>query len=1270
MKTNMGGFSAEKGFFRGADGVPGGGGTGGKKDDENVSDDKNAELSDGVDDGEKDSIHKDQEPPINLFKQLKENLKKIDQLFVEYELDEARKLLIESLKLTQDYQSHITEEQQATLNMFINIIREKAEQYDSNFFEEKGKENLEKKTETSLEKQERHEVLLERMEKQFAGIKKYLQITKELGVDLTEKETKDLASDLKDVFFEFIDPKAKKRIRGEISSQISFKSEKLKQLGLSEAEKSILRNEIADLEASLQDPFTFIAESGFTSEQLQLIRQQYENYFQEIEQFRGNNNPNEEQKLNRAKKILESNEFLDFMRQLKKLASDSKTMDKGELKNKYVNLMAKWTDLGVRPRIFADISSLSYQTPDGQTISGEALYEQYKDLIKICLDLEGKLAETEGEFKIFNFRQIADEIMERQLDLFRFGDRRNPANQLDEKRDALDKAFKYWAFGVGSIFNNEHVVSEAISSTDTFDISLDKIDLEKKKMLLKDIFEFFKRIHDGRSDEANNQKATLVREVEEVLGLNRNSAEKWIVEAYKKVGKIEIERLEIKAELQTFFMDDKMQTTAAAAGNRAELQNNLDSYLVGRNELLLATTYHPEYGWLVRKLIEDLQAIASLRTESSLAEVVVKRLVKKQNLYAFSPGESNQDGFDYIEVMQRVTSQPQDVKAAEEAGIPVAEYLKEKLESMGETVVYLPDYQNKLINYNSFAHSEKGRGNLQTAMDVLISRMVADPQLKEMLDSLGEENLEKAKMFTSRLFTIFDSLSIILTEKQKNTTTRAHNGSIEDIDRISLMDPEAAMVHRMFRYSGNYSEATAEILALMSPVNAEHNLYVGAKVNKDFPTEQTFVYSELDGQGRPQRLRPVNPDYVYQLGKEGDKLNKKYVRADAMQLATAQRMQWEFYEQLFPTIAKMPLIRRRGFLEPLGFSTNQLIFLNPSEWERGETTERIWDYTNGSTDLNGNIVDKKGNIVGPINSVDGILNPKKEYVTELQHYNTAEKEGFLGVLERMYAATSSGGRLSTEQLFSSNKSILHDWFKAWGRIKMYPSPVVRDAFVPMTYLMIRRAVSALECVSGFSANFDEAQEAWEEVILTLESNLRDGGGLGSYAPQIATVINLLCSEPVYKILDPGENDGPKFERISRFKFEELDRGDYKAEAYRDLENKVPVGPKPGDFAPIENRRSERANYAISKYLYELVLKTRPYVKIPRPNFDWRPLTGKRKERLSWEVIKEQLKGSIGDFSRLKSQLERSLQGKSGGIDRGSIITRKGDPLVQIKEDKK
>lgn len=1270
MNTNINNsFSPERGFFRDADTGAGGGG-GGKKDDEN-KDGENKESLDVID-----------QLGIN-FREIVSLMRKKDPLG-------AIDLLKKSRELIKNYQPD-SEEKLAALKWFFKEfkLKEKALYYLSDDLDEPASEEqkpekktetssekptseerkFEKKPENSAEKQERHQVLLERIENYFVGINKYLQVSKELGIDLTDDEIKGLISDLDLVFDEFIDPAVKTKIRKEISSKISSRSERIAQDDVPDSEKSILRSEIDELNASLQNPFTFISRSEFSNEQLDLIKKEYEKYCSEIKQFLGTKTPNEEQRIERAKKILESAEYINFIKELKKLSDESKNLSEDDLRKRYVDLMAGWPKLGIRPRIFYDVADLNYQSLSGERVSGEEVYKQYKESEKFRLNLERKLAEVDGEFKTFNFREVADEIMRRQLDLFRFQDRRNPSNQRDDRRDYLDRVFKYWAFG--SVFNNEHVVAEAISSVDMFSVSLDRIEAEAKQILFKKIFEFFKLIYESQSHEAANQKNSVINEVASTIGLSRENAEKWIVEAYKKVGRVELERLEIKVELQTFFMDNVMQINQAAAGDRSQLQNCLESYLVGRNELLAASTYHPEYGWLVRKLLEDLQAIAVLRTglgktEKKPAEVVVKRLVRKQNLYAFSPGETGTSKFDYVEVLQRVISQPQDDDVAIAAGMPVAEYLKQKLEDMGETVVYLPDYQNNLINYENFSHSEKGRANLSTAINVLISQMENDPELKNKLDSMGKENLEKAKMFTSRLFTIFDSLGIILTEKQKNTTTRSHNGSIEDVDRISLADPEASMVHRTFRYPGNYSEPTAEILAIMSPVSAEHNLYSNIQPNKSFMPEQSYVYSELNNQGQPRELRPVHPDYIYQLGKEGDKKNGKYLRADAMQLATVQRIHWDYYEQLFPIINEMPLVRRRGFLEPLGFSTNQIIFLNQSEWERVRKAETIWDYTNGT-------VDRRGNVIKQIKNLDDILKPKKEYVTELQHYNTAEKNGFLGILERMYAVTSQGGRLSTEQLFSSNKSILHDWFTAWGRIKMYPSPVVRDAFVPLTYLMIRRAIVNLECVSGDTANLDEIQDAWEELINTLESNLRDGGGLDSYGAEIATVINLLCNKPVYKIVYPN-NGGKQYERIRRFNFEKLGRGDYKAEEYRHLREEV--GPKSGDFQPVQSRRSQKINYAISKFLYELVLKTKPYVKVPRPVIRWNAFTGKRREAyltsdgINWKLIEDQLRGLVGDYSHLKNQLERTLRGEKGGISTGPIVSRKGDPLVQVKEDKK
>lgn len=1243
MSPNFTGSVFQKeGLFRSPDtgGSGAGSGAGGGKDDDS-------------------GVKKPESESLNFANQMKVYLKEIKQLMEDFSFPEAKEKVEEARKLIADSRQSLPEDEQWQLSSYSKALLSMAKNIDSNY--EEGVEKLN----VGLEKQARHEVLLERMKKQFSGIDKYLQISKKQNVNLTEDEARDLIIDLKAVFDEFIDSAVRTNAINELGAEIQSKRDQL-EAAPSDIEEDNLNAQINKLSADLQNPFTYLPKSGFTDEQLKPIREQYKEYCEQINQLIGLKNPNEEQRINRAKQILDSDEALNFMQRLRQLGHDSKKMSPAELRSEYADLMSGWSELGIRPKIFSDIASVEYQAQNGQTLSGESTHKQYKDFEKLRFDIERQLTSVKGEFRIFNFREIADEIKKSQLDFFRFADRRNPSNELDEHKDYLDGAFKYWSFG--SVFNNEYVVADTISSL--FDVFSNKINLETKQTLSKSIFELFKRIHDGQATNADE----LIASLKDQLGVTKDQAEKWLVEAYKKVGALEVERIEIKTDLQTFFMDNVMQIDGAAAGDRSRLKECLETYLVGRNELLLATTYHPEYGWLVRKLLQDLQATAVLDSD----EVVVKRLVKKQNLYAFSEVVPSRDDFDFKETLQRVVAQPQDRVDAGQLRVPVAEFLKAKLEEAGETVVYLPDHKNNLINYNSLSHSEKGRANLKTAIDVLISNIKEGDEFKDkdQLNKLSEDNLNKAKMFASRLFTIFNSLDIVLTEKQKNTTTRAHNGGIEDIDRISLIDPEASMVHRQFRYPGNYSEATAEILAVMSPINAEHNLYPDKRANKNFVEEQSFMYSELDGNGKlkveEKDLKVVHPDYIYQLGKKGDERNGKFMRADAMQLATVQRMQWDFYEQFFPIINKMPLIRRRGFLEPLGFSTNQILFLNPTEWERTRSMEKIWDYIHGSVNL-----DKNGKVIigNEIKAVEDILKPSKarENITELQHYNTAEKNGFLGVLERMYARTSSGGKLSTDQLFSSNKSILHEWFSAWGRIKMYPSPIVRDAFVPMTYLMIRRAVTALECISGKTANYDEGYKVWKDVINTLESNLRDGGGLDSYGEELATVINLLCDKPAYRIDYSDEDSKRKFKRCGRFKFEEPGIGDYKADDYSHL---PVVGPKPGDFTPIKNRKSAKINYAISRFLYESILKTKPYVKVSRPEIRYNFFTDRRREALlteqgiNWKLIEEHVKGRLGDFSTLKVQLLRTLHGESGGIDAGSVISRKGDPLVQVKEDKK
>jgi hypothetical protein len=367
----IGSISPEKGFFRQADtGAGGGGGGNGGKDDEN------------------NDKKKDQEP-LDIVSQLRENLKNIASFIRNNDPVAAGKLVINSRELIRNYQPS-SEEERRNLLFFTDRLemkakalyldlddldndenkKQKSKEYPdkqtSDDEKTKKTEDNENKDEKGLEKQERHEVLLERLEKQFTGIKKYLKVSKDLGVDLTKNESRDLALDLEVVFGEFIDPDVKTKIRNEISREINSKSKRLKQDGVSDGEKSILRDEIKQLYDTLQNPFTYISESGFTDEQFKLIKQEYEKYCNEIKQLEGKNNPNEEQQINRAKIILGSDEFLDFMKKLRKLALDSKSMSSEELQNKYADLMAGWSELGIRSRIFYNIVDLSYQASDGQ----------------------------------------------------------------------------------------------------------------------------------------------------------------------------------------------------------------------------------------------------------------------------------------------------------------------------------------------------------------------------------------------------------------------------------------------------------------------------------------------------------------------------------------------------------------------------------------------------------------------------------------------------------------------------------------------------------------------------------------------------------------------------------------------------------------------------------------------------------------------------------------------------------------------------------------
>ncbi len=1295
MGSDMG-FSPEKGFFRGPN--KGSGNGGGIKDDENQS---------GTEEEQKDKLAE----AITQSKEIIEQLIAFDDVveedpgvfrrrgdeFNSLNLSSKIKALKNRLLFAKGRQALGDKDKSdkiEALSRDIDLIENLhqvcsaifREGIDKSVDEESGssgrsKTELKDEKEEKVEKQSKSETLISRLKKEFGAIKKIIDLTSSHGGKITEDEAESLIADLNSIVNSYIDPAIRRTHNRNILKEISLKENDLKKAseeGKPEYEKEAIADELKRLRSERNNPLTLLSQE-FTSDEVKEIKSVYNNYVEEIKKDtakRDDEKLSEKKMLARAKELLETPEFTEFNNALRSLLADLKNLSPEDLENRYVRLTELWRQTGIKHSYFNKISTFGDE--------GTSLHHRFKTMMKKIEEIEVVLAESVCKITSFDFQEVADQIKRDNLDFFRFADSRDPGNEVDREKLELLAKFKYWCFG--SVFNNEHIVKQIANEVGT-----SMVDLETNEEVFKVLFNLLNNANRGIIDEVKINKMDLM----ELMGsFPKEEVESWVVAIYKEVGKLEVRRKEIKVELQTYFASLTLEINNSAAGNRAGLYDEWASKVMRRDELLLATTYNPEYGWLIRDLLDDLMYIASLNKD----EVIVKRLVSQPILNKLLPKqkydhEGNPIEWDYgndselVEIKQKVRATYEDVRRAKALDMKVADYLKRKLESMGEEVLYLPDHTNKLITYNSLAHSETGRDNLSAAIDILIKRM--SEKNPDKFAQLDDEALEKTKIFTDRLFFMFDYLTIILTDLQKNTRTRSHNGAIEDVDRIALIDIIASVMHRKFRYPGNYTEAMAVLLSLMEPLNSSNNLYHQSKPQKE--TTQNPVYKF--NRGPDGELRPVDSDYEFYFGKASDTHRVeeageevvKYVRQDARHLNVLQRLLWEYYEKKFDVINKVPLIRQRGACEALGFSTRQILFLNPAEWNRGGNPETIWDYQNGLIDGSGSLAkESKAKEGFPRNSngeleieseplalekIDDFVNKsKEEQVTEFILYITAEEKGLLGILERLYAPTASGGLISKDELFS-NKGIIDSWFKAWGRVKMFPSPVVREAFVTMSYFIIMRALHVLEEVSGKDSDIDSAKFVWEELINTLEAHLRDEGGLAAYDKELATLINLFCEKPLYGLERSGIKDleKPKPVRIRRAYHEDYRRNDIRGIEYKHLAEET--GPSTDCLNDGTNLRwSKRVSYVISKWLYDRYLKTQPNLTYERPEFEYDWLRNKRVPKGMLKRWESSFRGSLGILPRDRANLEAAIRGENVDYDR-SPIPPKGDPLVQVKEEK-
>ena len=735
----------------------------------------------------------------------------------------------------------------------------------------------------------------------------------------------------------------------------------------------------------------------------------------------------------------------------------------------------------------------------------------HEDISKRLADLEKKKNQIferldrvlNPDISKLSMYEVVTKIKEWKLDPFRFAEAKSPSSAMSEEKRAYYN--RYMALLGTSVFEDSDVRESIINNNEHLlfkDDGKEKLN-EKFMGLLLDFFEDFKL---GRKQSAGNKlkdlKSNLSKE-----GVSEKRMNDWGLEVFRYLEDKEAERLYWKVNLQLNAMSNEMEHEDSASRDRSMLYNEMKRCLLRRDELMAATTYHPDFGEGIREALLDTMYRAALRKN----EVVVERTIKRKNytvdLVPF---------YEEKKILQKVVFKEYD---DQEDKLKAFEEWKNKLRQNGEKIVYEPD-PDGIAEYTSLGNGQGGQKNLDT--------YIASKNLTHY--EYDESN--QTNTITADLFKVFDLLTISLTELQKNTQTRQHNGSIDDKDRGSLFDPLAGAIHRMHRYDGNFSDWAMYILNYYDPLQGETRFYSKKELSKRKFDEDPVFFNAAG--------KEVSEEYTYYFAK-----NSKG-NYDHSKLLDLQQALGEYNDAYFDWFGRVPRIRQRGFCEPLGFSTQSLLFLNGKDLERSGKDEAI-------INRDGLVKSKEGLYKEQVtteepNSLDGLLKLSGSgKVTEFNLYKTAEENGLLGLLEQLYGSVS-GGKISREDLFTG-KAVIHGLYKTWGRIKMYPGGL-REMFVPFSYDYIMRAVHSCKDLEEPAI----AKKIWSQTVGTLIRNYVDGG-LSSYKRELAQLINLMCKKPLYKeefneekgkfvFVETGNEPEPansffdhneKFSKINRYK---------------------------------------------------------------------------------------------------------------------------------------
>lgn len=699
-------------------------------------------------------------------------------------------------------------------------------------------------------------------------------------------------------------------------------------------------------------------------------------------------------------------------------------------------------------------------------IPGEVV-ELYKKYHILAGSIEMLLDPT---FSSISMRDAAKRVLALDKDIFKYQEMKNPNTSITDKDSLLFKRYNYMAgtsvfsdaFGVlGKDYFSQLTIDLfkegelVVFEEDVDGVPEKKTNNEKAVELL---LAYFKAMFDRREPMAAYTK--LIREMAS-FGKSEDEVKEWGMKVYKELAREEEERNYWKVRVQLYFAKKEMEENKSSAVPRSRLYSELTRVIFDRDEMIKASTGHSEYGQDISNMLDYVKGHASMVN----GEVVVKRKMIRETLDPQGKKTEEQ-----LEILHKI-KKPEKMEWDEFVRL---------LRSEGEEIVYLRTPDGK-----------DAKGRRVASYEDLSNMADGGKTLSDEFSTKFPDSSPEAREMAKLMFIAFVQLDPVLGELQGNTKTPAHNGSDKDADRVSLKDPMKGAAHRMFRYDKLAGrDPASNFLSVLEPLpGAQMGIYSEEELIK-LGYKDKSKYFTAGG-------RKVREDLMPFYGK---------TKKDHGWWAGAQLAAKEYLNRFFDTF-KAPKVRVRGFSETLGFDTEMFYKLAPVGQTSSGKPEVVFNVVKG-------LLDKSGKNVanGEIKDLKSLMDlPAKAEVTTWNFYQLAEELGFLKILEMFNGPVTSGEghSLSEDDVLAK----LDDMWATWGKVKMFPSPVIREAFVAISYEFIMRLVHASENVEEGA---QETEDLFNSIISSLVSNMLNNGGLASYQKEMVTLINLLCHEPVFR----------------------------------------------------------------------------------------------------------------------------------------------------------